>query len=513
MENILQKLNLHFKDKFSYLKLYEVIFLRQNKLVEIKLLYPFNIEIDESDKEEISSFITKTLNLNSKVVVKFKKSYLDENIIRQELLDYIKKFHSSVFTFLKNEDVEILRNEFFIAIKIKLSEKLFQLYKNKNLEENIKKHMEKNFISEFDVKLLEHDDEIDTESFIQCEQKKIFESHLNQKKTPRYNIEEVDLIFGKEIDPAPEFIKNITCEKTSVILAGNILNFEKKEYLSKKGKTAGTTKFYYAFVLDDTTAKIDVRYFASKQNIEKMDKLFNGGQVAIVGDVREFNKKFTLYVNSIAYCKLPEKVEYKKEEVVVSEECIKPEPYKIVKQENLLVSEKPLPEEVIKTNYVVFDTETTGLDYEKDEIIEIGAVKIVGGVIVEQFQTLVKPHQEIPAEATAINNITNEMVACAPSGERVIKDFYTWAKDCTLVAYNIAFDIKFIQALAKKSGLYFDNPNLDALALAKSKLKLSRYKLSDVVKRLNVTLNNAHRALADTVATAEAFLIMMREDY
>ncbi len=513
MENLLQKLNFNFKDKFSYLKLYEVVFFKQNKFLEIKFLYPYNVEISDEDKAEIVKFVEKTLNLHSKISVKFKKSYLDENIIRQELLGYIKKFHSSVFTFLNSENIEILRNEFFITIKIKLSGKLFELYKNKNLEENIKKHMEKNFISEFDVELLACDDEIDTESFIENEKKKIFESHLSQKKTPRYKIEDVDLIFGKEIDPAPEFIKNILKEKNSVILAGNILNFEKKEYLSKKGKTAGTTKFYYAFVLDDTTAKIDVRYFASKQNIEKMDKLFNGGQVAIVGDVKEFNKKFTLYVNSIAYCKLPAKIEYREEEKVLKEECIKPEPYKIVKQENLLVSEKPLPEEVLKTSYVVFDTETTGLDYEKDEIIEIGAVKIKGGVITEQFQTLVKPNQKIPVTATEINNITDEMVARAPSGERVITDFYNWAKGSTLVAYNASFDMKFIQALAKKMGRYFDNPVLDALALAKSKLKLSRYKLSDVVKRLNVTLNNAHRALADTVATAEVFLILMREDY
>ena len=255
---------------------------------------------------------------------------------------------------------------------------------------------------------------------------------------------------------------------------------------------------------------MEVRYFTNAQNEPKMDKLFGGGEVIIVGDVREFNKKFTLYINAISYCKLPEKIEFKTE-FSDGFELIRPKPYSIVKQENLFVVEKPLPREVLETEYVVFDTETTGLDGERDEIIEIGAVKIKNGIICEEFQTLIKPKIEIPAETTAINNITNEMVANAPSGDVAIRDFYRWTRGSTLVAYNIAFDIKFIQKAAKAEGLTFDNPCIDAMVIAKSKLRLPKYRLSDVVKRLDITLNNAHRALADSVATAEAFLIIMRD--
>ena len=511
MEKLTQKINIEFNDEFSYLKLYEVIFDKNKKNVEIKFLYPYNVDISEEDKTKLTNFIVKTLNLNSKVFVKFKKSFLDKNLILNELINYLQTNHKSVYSYLNVENINIEINNFFAKINFNLNNELFDLYKDKNLEQKIKLFLEKNFICEFVVEIGKENSNLDFESEILKQQNEIIQKVSNLQKTPRYKITEVDLIFGKDIDPAPEFIKNINGEKSSVILAGNILNFEKKEYVSKKSKTLGQTKFYYAFVLDDTTAKIEVRYFTNKQNEVKMDKLFNGGQVVIVGDVREFNKKFTLYVHSIAYCKLPEKIEFNTK-FSDEYELIKPEPFRIIKQENLLIQEKPLPEEIVSTNYVVFDTETTGLDYERDEIIEIGAVKISNGVIAEQFQSLIKPKQKIPAETTAINNITNEMVADAPSGEIVIRDFYRWAKNCTLVAYNIAFDIKFIQSLAKKVNLFFNNETIDALAVAKAKLKLPRYKLSDVVKRLNITLNNAHRALADSVATAEAFLIMMRED-
>lgn len=512
MEFLTQKINYKFKDKYSYLKLYEVFFFKSNKLVEIKFLYPYNIEITDEDKKELSDFIAETLNISSKINIKFKKSYLDNNLILDELYNYIKTYHSSIFSYLNKDDIKISKNQFFCEIKMNLSEDLFELYNIKDVENKIKNYLEKQFICEFCVQIEKIKKNLDSEDYIERQQQELYKKTTNKERTQRYKISDVDIIFGKDIEPAPEFIKNINSEKSSVILAGNIKNFEKKEYLSKKPKTLGQTKFYYSFILDDTTGQIDVRYFTNKQNEIKMDKLFNGGQVVIVGDVKEFAKKFTLYVNSIAYCKLPEKIEFKSN-FGDEFELIKPTPYSIVKQENLLVSEKPLPEEVVNTTYVVFDTETTGLDYERDEIIEIGAVKIKNGVICEQFQTLIKPNQPIPLETTAINNITNEMVATSPNGEVVIRDFYRWAKGSMLVAYNIAFDIKFIQALAKKVDLYFDNPNLDALAIARSKLRMTRYKLSDVVKRLNITLNNAHRALADSVATAEAFLLLMRGEY
>lgn len=511
MEILTQKINNKFGEKYSYLKLYEVIFDKNKKNCEIIFLFPENIkEISENSKKEIIEFIKSALNLNSELSVKFKKSYLDADLIMASFLEYIKSNHSSVYSFLNEDKIEIKRQGFWIELSFELNENLYELYSNKNLQEEIRKHLEKNFVCQFTVKIEKSTQEINTEAILEKQNNIAYSKAVITPKIPRYRVFEVDKIFGNEIEPLPEFIKNIKFEKSSVILAGKIESFEKKSYEAKKGKQKGKTKFYYSFILNDSTGKIDVKYFTTLQNEVKMDKLFGGGEVIIVGDIREFNKKFTLYINSISYCKLPEKIEYKSE-FSDGYELIKPKPYSIVKQENLFVVEKPLPREFLETEYVVFDTETTGLDAERDEIIEIGAVKIKNGIISEEFQTLIKPKREIPAESTKIHNITNEMVKDAPAGDVVIRDFYRWTRGATLVAYNIAFDYKFIQKAAKNEGLNFDNPCVDAMVVARNKLRLTRYRLSDVVKRLEITLNNAHRAFADTVATAEAFIILARD--
>lgn len=510
MEILTQKINNKFGEKYSYLKLYEVVFDKQKKFVEIVFLYPENISaISEEAKKELTEFIKNNLNLNSEIHLKFKKSYLDADLVMSSLLSYIKSNHSSVYTFLNEDKINIKREGFWIEVSFALNEQLYELYSNKNLEEEIKKHLEKNFLCDFTVKIDKAQENINTEGILEKQNKITYDKVSIMPKIPRYRVSDVDNIFGHDIEPLPEFIKNIKFEKSSVILAGKIENFEKKSYEAKKGKQKGATKFYYAFVLNDTTAKIDVRYFTTKANEVKMDKLFNGGDVIIVGDVREFNKKFTLYVNSISYCKLPEKIEYKTE-FADGYEVVQPKPFSIVKQENIFVKETPLPREILETEYVVFDTETTGLDGDVDEIIEIGAVKIKNGIICEQFQTLIKPQKPIPQEATDINNISNEMVADAPTCDVAIRDFYRWTRGTTLVAYNIQFDQKFINNAGKKEGLTFDNPGIDCLVIARNKLRLPKYRLSDVVKRLDITLNNAHRALADAIATAEAFLILMR---
>ncbi|MBO4412843.1 MAG: 3'-5' exoribonuclease [Clostridia bacterium] len=511
MEILTQKINEKFKEKYSFLKLYEVVFNKETQVVEITFLYPEKIkEISEISKKEISDFILGELNLNSKILIKFKKSYLDENLISESILKFLKTNYSSVATFLQEDNIVVSKNELFINVNMELNKEIYDLYANKNLEESLKAFLENSFIAEFNVSLNLKEEEIDLEDILERQNKIAYDKTFLAPKVPRYRVNNPEVIFGQEIDPLPEFIKNIKFEKESCILAGKVENLEKNSYLAKKGKQAGQTKFYYSFVLNDTTSKIEVKYFSSKANEPKMDKLFADAEVLIVGDVREFNKKFTLYINSISYCKLPDVIEYKSE-FKEGYECVLPKPYSVVKQENLFVKNKTLPKNVLDTEYVVFDTETTGLDPESCEIIEIGAVKIKNGIICEQFQTLINPKRPIPADATEINNITNEMVKDAPKIDVAIRDFYRWTRGATLVGYNLPFDLKFIQNAIKNEGLTFDNPGIDALVIAKNKLILKKYKLSEVVKRLEITLDNAHRALADAVATAEAFLILMRD--
>ena len=96
-------------------------------------------------------------------------------------------------------------------------------------------------------------------------------------------------------------------------------------------------------------------------------------------------------------------------------------------------------------NYVIFDLETTGISPNYDEVIEISALKVKGGEVVDEFNTLVNPGRKIPFGATKVNGITNAMVAEAPAFSHVLAEFLDFAEGLVLVGHNIArFAMKFI---------------------------------------------------------------------
>ena len=162
--------------------------------------------------------------------------------------------------------------------------------------------------------------------------------------------------------------------------------------------------------------------------------------------------------------------------------------------------------------YVVFDVETTGLEAKKDEIIEIGACKVKNGQIEEIFSTFVKPTKHIPREITELTGINDEMVKDSPTINYVMPDFYKFCDGATLVAHNIQFDIGFIRNLGEKLSYNFNHQLMDTLEMAKAKLPgLRNYKLGTIVERLNITLDNAHRAIHDATATAKVFIKLMQK--
>lgn len=164
-----------------------------------------------------------------------------------------------------------------------------------------------------------------------------------------------------------------------------------------------------------------------------------------------------------------------------------------------------------KDAFVVFDLETTGLSNVHHRITEIGAVKIIGGEIVDEFSALVNPQQSISEKITKITGITNEMVREAPTIEMILPSFVKFVKNCVLVAHNADFDIGFLRENMQKQGYYFDYQVLDTLKLSRQLLKdLKKYKLNAVAKALDVKLENHHRAVYDAKATAEIFIKLIQ---
>ncbi|MBX3609836.1 MAG: DNA polymerase III subunit epsilon [Hydrogenophaga sp.] len=165
---------------------------------------------------------------------------------------------------------------------------------------------------------------------------------------------------------------------------------------------------------------------------------------------------------------------------------------------------------LVDLSFTVFDTETTGLDPSAgDEIIQIGAARIVNGRLLrgESFEQLVDPRRPIPAATIPIHGIRPEMVVGQPTIEKVLPAFHAYARDTVLVAHNAAFDMRFLQLKAERTGVHFDQPVLDTLLLASiAQPNQPSHRLEAIAERFGVTVTGRHTALGDALATAEILL-------
>jgi len=158
-------------------------------------------------------------------------------------------------------------------------------------------------------------------------------------------------------------------------------------------------------------------------------------------------------------------------------------------------------------DYVVFDLETTGFNSQSDNIIEISAVKVKDKEVVDTFSTLVNPERSIPYQATAVNGITNDMVADSPVITEVFNDFLTFTGSQILVGHNIhSFDLKFVYQAADIFGAAVTNDYIDTLYMARNCLpQLRYYKLIDISAYFNISCEGAHRALNDCIMNQKCF--------
>lgn len=159
-------------------------------------------------------------------------------------------------------------------------------------------------------------------------------------------------------------------------------------------------------------------------------------------------------------------------------------------------------------DYVVFDLETTGISIMRDQIIEISAIKVRGHEEVERFSTLVNPKMHIPARASAVNGITDDMVAVAPVLAKVLPDFMDFIGKDVLVGHNIhTFDLGFL-CLASEDILMksVGNDYVDTLYMARSCLpQLAHHRLLDVSEYFGISTEGAHRALNDCVMNQRCY--------
>ena len=165
------------------------------------------------------------------------------------------------------------------------------------------------------------------------------------------------------------------------------------------------------------------------------------------------------------------------------------------------------------TTFVVFDLETFGLNSHKNEIIEIGAIKLKGTRIIDTFSSFVNPNKIIPKKISELTHITQDMVDNAPTIEDVLPKFLEFTKDAVMVAHNSAFDMGFIRREAKKYlGIDYKPAVIDTLQMARDLYPdLKGYNLDRLNKTFKLSLENHHRAIDDAQSTAKLFIMFLEK--
>ena len=503
--DFIQEFNIKFGNKYPNLHLKNVSVSTKENLCTITFLYPSQDEnLTDEEKDEIISFIQDKLQLEQfKLKVKFMKVYLEEKLLRKAVFQIFEDKFKLLKTYIEDKDVSFKINNIDIEIVINVSPRIAEFFNSNKVIAYMAKELKNNFLVDFVITLNVCENKIDEVEIENVEIK------TSARKTQRYDVIVIKDVIGSNIPPKPEYLSYIVTPKPSVIVAGYISNLARKDFVIKKGARVGQQKAYFTFTLCDGKGKIDCIYFCPHKHEKDMEALEENMYLLLHGDVRVgLSNKLVLYIDKLALASETEQQSANEEEKPIVYKNIEIEKLGALEQDNMFGSVEKFNGKILNNTIVVFDIETTGLNSDIDQIIELGAVKIERGNIIERFSTFVKPTIEIPYEVSELTHITNDMVEDAPPIEVVIKKFYEFTRNTVLCGHNvIGFDIKFIKRFGNLQGLDFDNDLIDTMNEARvSRLKISRFNLGTVTKALGIELKGAHRAWNDAFATAQVLL-------
>jgi DNA polymerase-3 subunit alpha (Gram-positive type) len=398
-------------------------------------------------------------------------------------------------------------------------------------------------------------EKIDNETYdMYEEEREIIESILKENEFQN-NKSDIDTfspnIIGKTISDSPVHIGNFIKETGDIIFAGEIFNIEKREL---KNKTTMLT-----FGLTDYTGSIAVKIFLSGENKSLEQRFKEGLWLRVRGKIEKnrYTQEYEILPFDVNIHEKPERMDTSPEKRVelhlhtryssMDALCSPTEVLKMAKkwghkavaftdhgvlqsfpeiyEASKKIGIKPIygleayvfddenpviispPDKSIKdVTFVVVDIETTGLCFDDDEIIEIGAVKIYNNEILDRFSSFVKPKRPVPTNIINLTGITNDMLKSAPSIEQILPSFMEFLGEGIFVAHNAEFDSGFIRRETIKLGISFDNKILDTLALSRIVFsKLKNHRLNTLAKELNIKMGSHHRAVDD--ANTDALIL------
>ncbi|MEQ6358605.1 PolC-type DNA polymerase III [Thermoanaerobacter thermohydrosulfuricus] len=475
----------------------------------------------------------------------------------EEIILKISEEYPASLSFLKTCDVVTENQKIIIKAP---NEVVYQFIKSNKIDFVLKKFLKDKygFKTEIDVVLLEEFEDT-MERMIMEEDIKVIEeiTKSGQKQETGKTTEKMEdkedsqVLLGKEIKAEVISIKDVTAETEEAIIEGEIFSLEFKELKSKILMTFDITDYTSSILVKAFLTEEKYNYLKENIQVGSFVKLrgkvfydkYEGDLVISLKDLQLISPKERKDLSEEKRVELHLHTQMSSMDAVASAtEVIKraakwghkaiaitdhavvqafPEAMEasskygvkvIYGVEGYLVDDGvPIvtgdTEATLEDEFTVFDIETTGLSNINDEIIEIGAVKIKEGKIIDTFETFVNPKIPISSFITKLTGIDESMVKDAPSIEEILPKFLEFASNSVLVAHNANFDVSFIKSKAKKFNLNVNNAVLDTLELSRHLYKdLKNYKLDTLADHLQVKLEHHHRAVDDAMATAEIFI-------
>lgn len=464
----------------------------------------YNFICDQAVDGELQEKILKeaetiTSPAFSVVEISIKKIVSNDELINVEIFNYLNANYPSVSIFLKPTDIISTVVGNLVKYVLRLTKDGAEYVSKNGALSKLNEHLSKCFCSDFagstEVKAQE-----ETISLLNEE---VFESELQKIEHRTIKVSDVVVVDDENMGDLALYIEDAV--SGDVTVCGTVTDIQERQ--TKNGKQ------FFIIHIDDTTGKTSGVYFSKKSTYTKIKDITVGEAIIARGNIGEYNGRRSFTFDKINRCTFPKnfvkKDRYKKT-APKEYRNVFPSPANTVKVKSVFDMNDSLPIELTEQTFVVFDLETTGLDFMNNGITEIGAVKLVGGKLTEQFTSLIKPDYRITEENFNITGISEEMVKDAPKVSTVLPDFMKFIEGAVLVAHNADFDMKFLKRFAGAEDYEIKNQVIDSVEVARGTLpQLRRHDLHTLAEHFGVVFHH-HRALSDAYATAEIFIELMK---
>ena len=470
------------------------------------------------DEAAARSISEKYLPAGMTAQVKIVKRVPDIDGLKTRIFEYVQKSFPAASAFLEpqNIEVEMLSSGANFVVDIASGEQT--LFTSGKILDEVSRYLSSVYCGSFygNVRIVEKVADISILNELPEEMREEQE-HVEIRRFPIFDYEKID---GCD-EPLKTAVYMADCQNVegNYAICGTVSYIEEIEY-TKRNEATNTEvkKTRFSVALTDGTMTLRTTYFPKKATIEKIRKLQIGDKIVISGVNEEYKGHVSFKASKINYGTPPEGFTPKARKgkpVPKFYQTVFPEPYVDYAQAGFF-DDLSKPADLKNNVFVVFDLETTGLNNNPamgrmDKIIEIGAVKIVNGEMVEKFSSFVACKERLSNEIINLTGIHDEDLYGAPEVEKVLADFFKFTDGAYLVGHNVNFDYRFVHYYGEQNGYMFDKKLFDTLNLAQEILrgKLANYKLNTVADYYGFTFNH-HRAFDDACVTAKVFIELVK---